>query len=251
MEGSVLQDEAIILHVRNWQTADKYVICFTKEHGKLRFIAYGARYPKNVHGRLLQPFAWMNVEVQQGQKIDKLRSCELCSLPKSMNMQQMAYSAVAAELTALFTEDRAPQTELFQLLLDTFKIMLERNPRIVILAFAIKLLNITGFAPQINHCVSCGRSIDAAEECWFSPLQGGAVCSQCRSSLSGDGLEHSGSDTRELWRSLEALDFAEPQHFVVRGGALMELERMVLRYIYFQTDKPLKSMDFIRQLNMK
>lgn len=251
MDSSVLQDEAFILHVKNWQTADKYVVCFTKEHGKLRFIAYGARYPKNVAGRLLQPFAWLNVDVQQGQKLDKLRSCELCTLPKAMNIEQMAYGAVVAELTALFTEDKAPQPELYQLLVDTFKIILERNPRIVILSFAIKLLDLTGFAPQLEQCVSCGREIEDHEDCWFSPLQGGSICTECRQSLSGDGLEHCAASTREFWRTLAALDFVQPQHFTVQGSSLMELEKILLRYIYFQTDKPLKSMDFIRQLNMK
>ena len=105
-EREHLQDEALVLHVKNYQTADKYVVCFTKNHGKLRFIAYGARYVKNVQGRLLQPFVCLNIEVQQGQKVDKLRSCELVRLPKSLDMQQMAYGAVAAELTAVLTEDR-------------------------------------------------------------------------------------------------------------------------------------------------
>ena len=56
-EREQLVDEALVLHVKNYQTADKYAICFTRKHGKLRFIAYGARYVKNVQGRLLQPFA--------------------------------------------------------------------------------------------------------------------------------------------------------------------------------------------------
>ena len=151
----LLADDALVLHVKNWQTADKYAVCFTKEHGKVRFIAYGARYEKNVHGRLLQPFVNLHIEVQQGQKVDKLRSCELLQLPKSMDMQQMAYAAVAAELTAVLTEDRAPQPELYELLQQTLAIIRERNPRLVVLSFAIKLLYITGFAPQMQHCVSC------------------------------------------------------------------------------------------------
>lgn len=97
-QRELLADDALVLHVKNWQTADKYAVCFTKEHGKLRFIAYGARYEKNIHGRLLQPFANLHIEVQQGQKIDKLRSCELLQMPKSMDMQQMAYAAVARSL---------------------------------------------------------------------------------------------------------------------------------------------------------
>ena len=71
------RDDAIVLHVKNWQTADKYAVCFTREHGKVRFIIYGGRYPKNVAGRLLQPFAQLSLEVASGQRIDKLKSCEL------------------------------------------------------------------------------------------------------------------------------------------------------------------------------
>lgn len=250
MDSSVLQDEAIILHVKNWQTADKYVICFTKNHGKLRFIAYGARYPKNVNGRLLQPFSRINVDVQQGQRIDKLRSCELCTMPKAMNMQQMAYGAVAAELTALFTEDRQPQEQLYELLLDTFALLMERNPRIVMLSFTVKLLELVGIAPQIDQCMSCGREVEDHEDCSFSPLQGGSICTECRRSLSGDGLELASSAARGLWRNLASMNMQSPAHFSVRGGALMEMEKMLLRYIYFQTDKPLNSMDFLKQLNM-
>ena len=150
-QRELLADDALVLHVKNWQTADKYAVCFTKEHGKLRFIAYGARYEKNIHGRLLQPFANLHIEVQQGQKIDKLRSCELLQMPKSMDMQQMAYAAVASELTAVLTEDRVPQPELYEMLGAALAALMQRNPRLVVLSYAIKLLAATGFAPQLTH----------------------------------------------------------------------------------------------------
>ena len=245
-----LVDEAIVLHVKNWQTADKYAVCFTKEHGKIRFIAYGARYEKNVSGRLLQPFANLQLVVQQGQKIDKLRTCELLKLPQALDMQQMAYAAVAAELTAVLTEDRAAQPELYELLQQTLTLLTQRNPRLVVLSFAIKLLAMTGFAPQLEHCVNCGEALAQDVECWFSPLQGGALCAQCRHSYSGDGLEHFGEGTRRLWHNLAALDFVHPASFSVRGGELMELERVLYKFIFFQTDKPLNSLNFLNQMGM-
>lgn len=245
-----LVDEAIVLHVKNWQTADKYAVCFTKEHGKVRFIAYGARYEKNVSGRLLQPFANLQLTVQQGQKIDKLRTCELLKLPQALDMQQMAYAAVAAELTAVLTEDRAAQPELYKLLQQTLTLLTQRNPRLVVLSFAIKLLAITGFAPQLEHCVNCGEAAAQEAECWFSPLQGGTICAQCRPSYSGDGLEHFGEGTRKLWHNLAALDFVQPASFSVRGGDLMELERVLYKFIFFQTDKPLNSLNFLSQMGM-
>lgn len=80
-QRELLADDALVLHVKNWQTADKYAVCFTKEHGKLLLIAYGARYEKNIHGRLLQPFANLHIEVQQGQKIDKRAAVSFCRCP--------------------------------------------------------------------------------------------------------------------------------------------------------------------------
>ena len=249
-EREHLQDEALVLHVKNYQTADKYVVCFTKNHGKLRFIAYGARYVKNVQGRLLQPFACLNIEVQQGQKVDKLRSCELVRLPKSLDMQQMAYGAVAAELTAVLTEDREPGGELYELLTATLAALTKRNPRLVVLSFAIKLLGITGFAPQMAQCVGCGASIPLTDAAWFSPLQGGLLCSQCHGSYTGEGLEPCGQGTRRLWQWLAALDYDSPSPFSVRGGDLMELERLLYKFIFFQTDKPLNSLNFLSQMGL-
>ena len=55
MTSEAFQDEAVILEVRNWQTADKYAVCFCRHHGKVPFIAYGAAYPKSTSGRIVQP----------------------------------------------------------------------------------------------------------------------------------------------------------------------------------------------------
>ena len=249
-EREYLQDEAVVLHVKNWQTADKYVVCFTKKYGKLRFIAYGARYVKNVQGRLLQPFACLNIEVQQGQKIDKLRGCELVRLPQNLNMQQMAYGAVAAELTAVLTEDREPQEDLYALLKEALATLAERNPRLVALSFAIKLLGLIGLAPQLSCCVGCGRELAAADEAWFSPLQGGALCADCHTAYAGENLSACGAGTRSLWLWLERLDFRNPAPFSVRGGDLMALESLLYKFIFFQTDKQLNSLNFLQQMQL-
>ncbi len=249
-EREYLQDEAVVLHVKNWQTADKYVVCFTKKYGKLRFIAYGARYVRNVQGRLLQPFACINIEVQQGQKIDKLRSCELVSLPQHLDMRQMAYGAVAAELTAVLTEDREPQGELYALLKEMLAALTKRNPRLVALSFAIKLLGLTGLAPQMSCCVSCGRLFGEADGAWFSPLQGGALCADCHTAYNGEELAVCGVGTRRLWLWLERLDFNNPAPFVVLGGDLMALEGLLYKFIFFQTDKQLNSLNFLQQMQL-
>lgn len=263
--AETLSDEALILRVKDWQTADKYVIAFTRNQGKQRFIAYGARYPKNVNGRLLQPFACLEISLLKGQRLDKLQSCSLVKLPQAMDMTQMAYAAVAAELTALFTEDGQPQEELYVLLEQTLKLLRERNPRIVVLAFALKLLTLTGIWPSVEECVACGGRIEAEAEVWFSLEQGGLISGACHQGATGSGLDGSsgagkvsnpanslpcGPLTRELWRNLLFLDMDNPARFTVKGVALMELERILYSYIRYQTDKELNSLQFLRELGL-
>lgn len=250
MTSEAVQDEAIILRVRSWQTADKYAIAFTKNHGKVRFIAYGARYTKNVAGRLLQPFACLNIDITTGQKIDRLKSCELVNLPLNFDFKQMAYAAVMAELTAALTEDREPAEDIYAILAASLQVLKERNPRIITLTFALKLLVLTGFAPQMESCVACGRSLSADEDAWFSPLQGGVLCSDCHAAQAGSGDEPCGSGTRVLMQQLAVLDLTNPQHFTVRGENLMELEKLLYKFILFQTDKPLNSLNFLGQMGL-
>ena len=246
--AEIISDEAIILQVKAYQTADKYVLAYTREHGKVRFIGYGARYQKSVNGRLLQPFAKMHLELQSGSRIDRLRSAELEELPQTLDMQEMAYAAVATELVAVLTEDREPQEELFELLEQTLKLLRERNPRIVVLAFAIKLLQLVGIAPQTEACVQCGTVLEQEVDAWFSPLQGGTICESCHTLHPDGGYEHCGCNTRELWRSLLFLNMEQPERFTVKGVALMELERMLFKFVLFQTDEELKSLQFLAQL---
>ena len=223
------RDDAIVLHVKNWQTADKYAVCFTREHGKIRFIIYGGRYPKNVAGRLLQPFAQLSLEVVTGQRIDKLKSCELLEMPQAFDFKQMAYAAVVTELTAVFTEDHQPQPEVYELLEET-----------------LKLLELVGLTPQVEACGVCGTVL-GEEDAWFSPLQGSAICKDCHNP---SGEEKFSVGTSKLFNHLKNLDFQNPAPFSIKGGDLMELETMLYKFILFQTDKPLNSINFLSKMGM-
>lgn len=244
----IICDEAIVLQVKNWQDTDKYASCFSREHGRLNFVAYGARYAKNVQGRLLQPFASLAVEVQQGQKLDRLRSCELLEMPRTYDVLQVAYASVVSELTVLFTEERQPQQELYELLKSTLAAIALRNPRLVVLSFAVKLLALAGVSPQLDACVNCGKVLTDAETFRFSYLQGGLLCSSC-SCLGGAGEQDDFSlNLKALWNWLLILDYVNPQTFKVMGSDLMQLEKALLSFIMFQTEKPLQSLNFLQQL---
>lgn len=241
------QDTVLVLQVNNWQTADKKVICYSREHGKIVFMAYGARYPKSVSGRLLQPFACLEAEFYPGSRVDKLKSCHLAVPMPQLGLEQMAYGFLMAEMTERLTEQGEPAGEIYSLLQDTLQLLVKRNPRLVVLAYLIQLLDHCGIGPVYEVCVNCSRP--AKGDGWFSEIQGGFICGEC---CSGQGKNQSlqlfHEETRRLWQLLRMLDMAGPERFSVKGAALMELEQILHRYLVYHTEQPIKSLDFIRQL---
>ena len=237
------RDEIVILRVKDWQTADKHAVCFSRAHGKVSFLAYGARYARSTGGRLIQPFVVLDAQLFPGRRLDTLRDCELVVYPKTMNMEQMAYAALIAEVTENLTEEHQPQEEIYELLLLSFDTLMERNPRLTALSTICKLLFLTGVLPQYQACVNCGQPA-SDEDAFFSVVQGGLICKTCHC---GEEMPFSMA-ARELLTNLLTLDFRKPHAFKVYGGVLMEVERLLLRFVVYQTDKQLNCLSFLSQL---
>ena len=215
MNKVAYQDEIIILRVKDWQTADKYAVCFSREHGKVSFIAYGARYGKSNGGRLIQPFAQLSARLIGGRRFDTLQQCELSVLPQTMDILALAYSAVIAEAVENLTEEYSPQEEIFILLQQALVLLGRHNKRLVVVSALCKLLSFCGFDPALENCTTCHEKIEG--DAYFSTVQGGVVCDNCSA---GAELPFA-VGTRELMLKLQRLDFANPEKFVVRGADLM------------------------------
>lgn len=244
MSSILYKDEVIVLKVKDWQTADKYAVCFSRDHGKISFIAYGARYARTSGGRLIQPFAQLDVQLYSGKRLDSLKNCDLISQPQQMDIKQMAYASIISEVTEALTEEHEPQEDIYKLLVDAIKILVLKNPRLVALSTLCKLLGLSGFAPVYDACVNCGNEISS--DAFFSAVQGGVICDKCHG---GEELPFS-SGAQKLLYELTTLDFGDPQPFIVRGGDLMQLEQALYRFILYQIDKPLKSLSFLAQLGL-
>lgn len=242
MSSDAFQDEAIILRVKNWQTADKYAVCFCRDHGKIPFIAYGAAYPKSQSGRLVQAFAHLQVNLTPGRKVAILRSCESLEMPMAMDWENLAYGAIIGEAADQLMEEEQPQPAVFQLLLEAFRLLQKRNKRLVTDSTLLKLLALSGLEPILDVCTSCNEPV--TEDGYFSLAQGGFLCHKC-------ALEKElpmSLASRDLMARLLQLDFSQPPDFTVRGRELMQVEKILYEFIVYQTDRPLRSLAFLNQM---
>jgi len=84
------------------------------------------------------------------------------------------------ELISVLCPEMEPNTDVFDLFLKT----LQSLPADVatatgVMRFELRLYRLLGYLPEMNNCVSCGKSLKRRRELKYSPLKGGTLCQKC------------------------------------------------------------------------
>ena len=237
--------EAVVLGVHNWGDADKMVTFMTRDRGKIKAAAYGCRRPKNPLAAGMQLFNHVELQLLEGQRLDTVKQYSLQESFRGISeeLTAMAYASFIAELVLELCPEREPHPEVFAKLLHFLGAFSTRNPRVVALAAAYQLLEYTGSQLSFDRCARCGREI--AGESFFSWEQGGVICAACHPG----GLEAFPESLRQFILSLLSFDWNPAGRLHVTGAALVRAERILLGYLQYLLEKPLKSLAFIQQLS--
>lgn len=239
------QIEAILVAVRDWGDADKMVTLFSREQGKIIAFANGARRPKSPLAGGMQLFTYLEVTLAPGKNFDSVKQCEIKNAFRQLqeDFNCMAYGSFIAELTSELCPERQPEPQVFDLLLEVFQMLTLRNPRLVALATAWQLLAITGYYPEFERCTVCGQELTLPV--YFSFENGGCVCSRCEH----EGLREIDKRTSDFIGCLVEIDWRKPGNYTVNGAVLLQTEKLLMNYLLHCLDKPLKSMNFIKQVS--
>jgi len=151
----VRDSEAIVLRTYPLGDADRIVSLLTREHGRLRGVAKGARKPKSAFGAALEPLTYLKVWFYEKETLDlvRLRQCEL--IESFLDIQQdfragMALS-LAAEITEAVVPEREPQDPPFRLLLHVARGLRQPSTRPFSLAyFLVWTLRLSGWFPDLD-----------------------------------------------------------------------------------------------------
>lgn len=244
--------EAIIIGIKNWGEADKIITFLSPEKGRIKAVAFGCRRPKSPLAGSLQMFNQVEVQVREGERLDTIRSCSLIRDYRVMSTDftAMAYGAFVAETASRLAIENFPQQDMYRRLLEIFASFGGRNPRVAALAAAYQLLEYSGMQMSYQYCSECNHEL--AEDGYFSFDLGGALCARCGADkLREPGGYHVlgyGSEVREFILQLLELDWQSKPSFTVSGRTLVAAEALLLGYLHHIFERPLKSLDFIRQI---
>lgn len=183
--------EAIVIRTIDFSETSLILTLFSREFGKVRGIAKGARQLKNSFDSALDLLTRISVSLirKNSDALDLLTEAKLISRFNvgGSGIPGLYAGYFLAELLQMTLEDGETMPELYDLTVETFR-RLEEGQYVeeTLYRFPWSLMAFLGERPSTDRCVVCGRKIDYGEEIrrkrrvGLSLLDGGAVCDECR-----------------------------------------------------------------------
>ncbi len=212
--------EALILHQNTVGEKDLLLVLLSPELGRLSALAKGARRSKRRFVNTLEPFSYIRAHLRGGKaglppfldQADLLEPFE----PLRLDVKRYLFASYFAELVECFFRPGTGQ-EAFVCLKGAWQSLASMGPSLLLkMALELRLLTLSGFAPELRRCVRCEAEVKAPF--FFSPLDGGLVCLSCH--REGD-LRLSGAALAAL-RHLGRTSFETLSRVKVRREAILE-----------------------------
>jgi DNA repair protein RecO (recombination protein O) len=244
----IFRTEAVILRRQDLGEADRLIVAYAPDRGKLRLVAKGVRRLTSRKAGHLEPFSRSSLLISRGRELDIISQAEAIETFPALrtDLQRVGQASYVVELIDRFTLDEAGSRPAFALLVETLGRLAEGRPAAPVLRYyELRLLELMGYRPEFFRCVQCASQI-LPEAQSFSPALGGVLCPRC---------SRGQPTTRPL--SLEALKVLRhyqrggfevavvPQ---VRPAVRLEVEGHLEAYLNHLLERKLNSPRFMRQI---
>jgi DNA repair protein RecO (recombination protein O) len=238
--------EAVVLRHSNWGEADRLVVLYTLEMGKIRAIAKGVRKPHSRKAGHLEPFTQSNLLLARGRDLSIITQAETIEsmLPLRGDLLLTTYASYVVELLDRFTYEEGENRALYRLLTDTLlRLCQSSTPDLVIHYFEIRLLDLVGFRPQLFKCTVCGAEIKPQDQ-FFSAHQGGVVCPKCGPKVTGS--RSISTNALRYLRHFQRSSYSEASRASLSPALDKELELIMGHYLPYLLERSLNTPPFLR-----
>ncbi len=248
MERSI-RVQGLVLHHYNYGEADRFVRLLTAERGKISALARGVRRMNSRKAGHLEPFTLASIQLARGLGgawvIDQVSTIE--SFPQiSGTLERTTQASYVTELTDRFALEEVENRPLFLLAVETIRrIASMEDPFPALRFFDLRLLDLTGFRPDLQNCVICRREIQAQNQ-FFSASLGGVVCPAC--------YGHETACRPISVRTLKFLRYYQKNGFkdcLAAGWPIdirSESEQLLTSFLTFVLERKINSQEFLENI---
>ncbi len=271
--------EAVVLRHSDWGEADRLLWLFSREVGKLRAIAKGARKPRSRKAGHLEPFTRVSLLLASGRDLAIVTQAETLDayLPLRDDLLRTTFAAYVVELLDRFTveqdglrsipADEGEHHRLYRILVDTLARLCQPfDLDLVVRYFEIRLLDHVGFRPQLFTCVMCNAEIQAQDQ-YFSAQRGGVLCPTCGTMKQGkpyqdkprstgaphpiqmeSGVHPISMQALKFLRHFQRSSFSEAMRARPTPEVGRELEMVMQHYLTYLLERGLNTPPFLRRI---
>lgn len=244
-----LRVEAVVLRHSDFGEADRLLTLYTREQGKVRAIAKGARKIASRKAGHIEPFTRVKLQLARGRDLFIVTQAETVDLYPSLraDLTLTGSAAYVIELLDRFIPDEeAASPSLYRLLTETLsRLASDPLPWLTLRSYEMRLLDLLGFRPQLFECANCGNEIQAEDQ-FFSAALGGVICPRC-----GQGLPRLWSvsvDALKYLRHFQRSDYRAATRARPTAATQKEIEAIMQGYFQYLLERELNTPGFIRRV---
>lgn len=265
-----LKTEAVVIKTFNLRETDKIITFFSADFGKIQGIAKGIRKIKSRYSGKLELFTRVRVIFFRKTAVGGfsgthplLRITQVDAIEAFPQLHAdfnkiIGASYVAEFLNKVFEEYDNTHQAVYTLVCDTLRVLAASDQlRNILPAFEIRLLAELGYAPILDHCTVCGKTLGRqaaelptsppqGELMGFSSAAGGIVCQACKL-LKKDSLAIS-PEAVVILRQLLAADLNAVPAIALPTEKYREIKNLLANHFHYHLGLSLKTEAFVQKL---
>jgi DNA repair protein RecO (recombination protein O) len=238
------RDEAVVLRTQKLGEADRIVTLLTRRHGRVRAVAKGVRRTGSRFGSRVEPFTQVDLLLHEGRELDIVTQAETIE-PYGERIagdygRYTAGTALLETAERLTAEEREPSLRLYLLVVGALKALVEGQhaPTLVLDAFILRGLAISGYEPALEACARCG---EPGPHRFFAVAVGGFVCSDHRP----PGAATVSNPAADVLVALLRGDWAVAD--AAEAKVRREVSGVVSAYLQWQLERGLRSLPLVER----
>ena len=239
--------EGVVIRQMPLGEADRILTLCSPDMGKVRAVAKGVRRTKSRLGGHLELLNRASVSVAIGRNLDTISEASAISTFGNIrgDLRKVSRGMYVVELVDTFSMEGNGNRAIYHLLLNTL-LWLERadNQDMLMRWFEMRLLDCSGYMPELVHCVECRKWLEPADHLFVCDA-GGVLCPNCRTASSGALLPLPMNTMKTLRFVQRELHFNNVETLKVSEQILKDMERLMRTYIRHIMEREIKSAEFV------
>ena len=115
---ALYRDEAVVVRTYKLGEADRIVVLFTRDRGKVRAVAKGVRKTSSRFGARLEPMSHVALQLYEGRELDTITQAESLEHFRELreDLERITRAASILEVVDHMTQEREPNAKLYTML---------------------------------------------------------------------------------------------------------------------------------------